>query len=215
MKSRLIAKIKKTKSFGLLKDGVWTINPINFQVLGICSALAVTVQMKPAMVMTLAVISVMVVSNSVVSIIRELIPNKIRIVVYLTIIASSVIFVDQILKAYMYDISRQLSVFVGLIITNCIIMGRAEAFAIKNSLFPSIIDGIANGLGYGMILCIVAFIRELFGSGSVYGIKVIPSSFYDLGYRDMGLMVLPAGAFIILGLIVWLQKTLQSIYNGD
>ena len=214
MKSRLIAKIKKTKSFGLLKDGVWTINPINFQVLGICSALAVTVQMKPAMVMTLAVISVMVVSNSVVSIIRELIPNKIRIVVYLTIIASSVIFVDQILKAYMYDISRQLSVFVGLIITNCIIMGRAEAFAIKNSLFPSIIDGIANGLGYGMILCIVAFIRELFGSGSVYGIKVIPSSFYDLGYRDMGLMVLPAGAFIILGLIVWLQKTLQSIYNG-
>jgi len=215
MKSRLIAKIKKTKSFGLLKDGVWTINRINFQVLGICSALAVTVQMKPAMVMTLAVISVMVVSNSVVSIIRELIPNKIRIVVYLTIIASSVIFVDQILKAYMYDISRQLSVFVGLIITNCIIMGRAEAFAIKNSLFPSIIDGIANGLGYGMILCIVAFIRELFGSGSVYGIKVIPSSFYDLGYRDMGLMVLPAGAFIILGLIVWLQKTLQSIYNGD
>ncbi len=194
----------------LIKESVWVANPITFQVLGICSALAVTVQLKPALVMTLAATAVLIISNLVVSFLRSLIPSKIRIIVYLTIIASSVILVDQVLKAYLYDVSRQLSVFVGLIITNCIIMGRAEAFAIQNPPLPSFFDAIGNGLGYGIILCLVAVIREVFGSGTLMGAKVIPQALYDLGYQNMGLMVLPAGAFIILGLIIWGQKTLQD-----
>lgn len=195
----------------IVKEALWQANPITYQVLGICSALAVTVQLKPALVMTIAVTVVLVSSNAAISMMRNLIPGKIRIIVYLTVIASAVIIVDQILKAFVYDVSRQLSVFVGLIITNCIIMGRAEAFAVQNPVVPSILDGLGNGLGYGLVLCLIATVREFFGSGTLLGVQVVPQFLYDMGYQNMGLMVIPAGAFIILGLIVWGQKELQAM----
>ncbi len=182
-------------------------NPITVQVLGICSALAVTIQMNRALVMAAAVIAVVATSNVVISLIRNLIPPSIRIIVQLAIIASLVICVDQILQAFLYDISKQLSVFVGLIITNCIVMGRAEAFAMANPPWQSFLDGLGNGLGYGIILLIVAFFRELLGSGSLFGFKVVPQALYDLGYVNNGLMVLAPGAFILLGLMIWAQRT--------
>ncbi len=186
-------------------------NPITLQVLGICSALAVTVKMDTAVVMTLAVIAVMSVSNTVIALLRNLIPSKVRIIVQLAVIASLVILTDQVLKAFMYDISKQLSVFVGLIITNCIVMGRAEAFAMQNGPWRSFLDGFGNALGYGMILIAVAFFRELLGSGTLFGFQMIPDALYAAGYENMGIMVLSPGAFIILGLIVWVQRIAANI----
>jgi len=185
-------------------------NPITFQVLGICSSLAVTVQMRTALVMALAVTSVTALSNVAISLMRKMIPAKIRIIVELAVIATLVILVDQILKAYLFNISKQLSVFVGLIITNCIIMGRAEAFALQNKPWPSFLDGMGNGLGYGWILMVVATARELLGNGSFFGFRLVPESWYAAGYENMGLMVLAPGAFILLGLLVWVQRTITK-----
>tara|TARA_S200000501_G_scaffold295305_1_gene281231 strand:+ start:1604 stop:2230 length:627 start_codon:yes stop_codon:yes gene_type:complete len=203
--------IMDNKSKEALTDPLMKNNPISLQVLGICSALAVTVQLNTAVVMTLAVVSVLSISNTVISILRKMIPGKVRIIVQLSVIASLVILTDQILQAYMYDISKQLSVFVALIITNCIVMGRAEAFAMQNTPGKSFLDGLGNGLGYGGILISVAFFRELLGSGTVYGLSVVPESFYAAGYQNMGLMVLSPGAFIILGLIVWAQRIFSGV----
>lgn len=191
----------------IVQDPLIDNNPITIQVLGICSALAVTVQVNRSLVMAAAVIAVLVSSNVVISLIRNLIPPSIRIIVQLSVIASLVIVVDQVLQAFVYDISKQLSVFVGLIITNCIIMGRAEAFAMANPPWQSALDGLGNGLGYGLILVAVAVFRELLGSGSLLGIPLVPQVAYDLGYVNMGIMVLAPGAFIILGLLIWAQRT--------
>lgn len=199
------------KSKLAFSDPLMANNPISLQVLGICSALAVTVQVKTAVVITLAVIAVLAASNTTISLLRNQIPNKVRIIVQLSVIATLVIVIDQILKAYMYDMSRQLSVFIALIITNCIVMGRAEAFAMQNDPKSSFLDGVGNGLGYGGILISVAVFRELFGNGSIYGIQIIPNSLYSSGYENMGLMVLAPGAFIILGLIVWLHRIMAGI----
>lgn len=185
-------------------------NPITVQVLGICSALAVTVKMKPALVMSLSVLVVLAFANVIVSLLRNTIPNRIRIIVQLVIIASLVILVDQFLQAYVYDVSKQLSVFVGLIITNCIIMGRLEAFALSNKPGPAFLDGIGNGLGYGLILMIVAFVRELFGSGSIFGMQVVPDAWYIKNggfYENNGLMVLSPMALIIVGVIIWIHRS--------
>lgn len=191
-------------------------NPITVQVLGICSALAVTAQMKPAIVMSVSVLAVTAISNFVISLLRNTIPPRIRIIVELVVIATLVILVDQILKAYVYDVSKQLSVFVGLIITNCIIMGRLEAFALANKPFPALLDGIGNGLGYGMVLITVSFFRELLGSGSILGFKVIPEAFYDFGYRNNGFMILPPMALIIVGVIIWIQRSYtKSLVEKD
>ena len=185
-------------------------NPISVLVLGICSALAVTVQLKGAFVMALSVIVVTGLSSLVVSLLRNTIPNRIRIIVQLVEVALMVILVDQFLKAYAYSISKTLSVYIGLIITNCIVMGRIEAFALGNKPFASFIDGIGNGAGYGLILVIVAFFRELFGSGTLFGFQVIPQSFYDMGYMNNGLMILPPMALILLGCIIWVQRSIQK-----
>ena len=190
--------------------GIWKENPVAYQVLGICSALAVTVQMQTALVMALALTLVTGCSNLIISILREKIPSTIRIIVELTVIASLVIVTDQILKAFFYDISKQLSVFVGLIITNCIVLGRAEAFALANPPLPSLMDGLGNGMGYGLILILVAFVRELLGSGKLFGISVIPQWLFDAGYSNMGLMVLAPGAFFVIGLLVWLKNVLPG-----
>jgi len=199
---------KKNQVF--LKDPLMDNNPISTQVLGICSALAVTVQLQTAIVMSLAVIFVITISNVVISLLRNAVPSNIRIIVELAVVATLVILVDQILKAFLYDISKQLSVFVGLIITNCIILGRAEAFALQNKPWPSFLDGIGNGLGYSMILIAVAFGRELLGSGTLFGFQVIPDAAYAAGYQNMGLMVLAPGAFILLGLIIWVQRSITG-----
>lgn len=185
-------------------------NPITTQVLGICSALAVTSQLKPSIVMGLAVIAVVALSNLITSFMREYIPQKVRIIVEMTVVASLVILVDQILKAYAYQMSKQLSVFVGLIITNCIVLGRIEAFSMGNRPVPSLVDGLGNGLGYALILFIVGFFRELFGFGKILGYQVLPESLYAAGYENNGLMVLAPGAFIILALIIWLQRTISG-----
>ena len=194
------------KNLKLLTDPLGNQNPITVQVLGICSALAVTAQLKPAVVMTISVMAVLALANVIVSLLRNTIPNRIRIIVQLVIIASLVILVDQVLKAFVYDVSKQLSVFVGLIITNCIIMGRLEAFALANKPWPSFLDGIGNAAGYGVILIIVAFFRELLGSGSIWGIKVIPEGFYNFGYENNGLMVLSPMALITVGIIIWVHR---------
>ena len=194
-----------------VSDPLMSNNPISLQVLGICSALAVTTKLDIAFVMTLAVIAVLCISNTVISLLRNMIPSKVRIIVQLSVIASMVILTDLILQAYMYDISKQLTVFVSLIITNCIIMGRAEAFAMQNGPWKSFLDGLGNGLGCGIILIAVAFFRELLGSGTIYGYKVVPEALYASGYENMGLMVLSPGAFIILGLIVWAQRILGNV----
>ncbi|MCD6556158.1 MAG: NADH:ubiquinone reductase (Na(+)-transporting) subunit D [Bacteroidales bacterium] len=195
------------KNLKLVTDPLNLNNPITVQVLGICSALAVTVKLMPAIVMSMSVIAVLAFANVIISLLRNTIPSRIRIIVQLVVIAALVIIVDQILKAYVYDISKQLSVFVGLIITNCIIMGRLEAFALGNKPFPSFLDGIGNGAGYAVILIIVSTIREFFGSGSIAGFKIIPQSFYDFGYSDNGLIILPPMALIIVGVIIWVQRS--------
>lgn len=189
-------------------------NPVIVQILGICSALAVTVQLKPAFVMALSVTVVTAFANLVMSLLRNGIPSRIRIIVQLVVIASLVILVDQILKAYVYDVSKQLSVYVGLIITNCIIMGRVEAFALGNKPWPALLDGIGNGLGYGLILVVVAFFRELLGSGTLFGLRVIPESWYAANggfYSNTGLMLFPPMALIIVGCIIWIHRS----YNKD
>jgi Na+-transporting NADH:ubiquinone oxidoreductase subunit D len=194
------------KNLHLLLNPLNDENPITVQVLGICSALAVTVQMKPAIVMALSVTVVTAFSNLIISLGRNTIPPRIRIIIQLVVVAFLVIVVDQILKAYVYDVSKKLSVFVGLIITNCILMGRLEAFAMSNKPVDSFLDGIGNGAGYGLILITLSFIRELFGSGSVLGYQLIPQSFYDHGYSDNGMMILPPMALITVGIIIWIQR---------
>ena len=198
--------IKKSAAYKVMVEPIGISNPISVLVLGICSALAVTIQVKPAFVMTLAMTFVVTFSNIIVSLLRHHIPKQIRIIVYLVVIASLVILTDQFLKAFLFDVSKQLSVFVGLIITNCIIMGRAEAFAVAHGPWLSMWDGIGNGLGYGMILVLVAVFRELLGAGTLWGIQILPQSLYALGYDNMGLMVYAPGAFIVIGLLAWLQK---------
>ncbi|MEC9195458.1 MAG: NADH:ubiquinone reductase (Na(+)-transporting) subunit D [Bacteroidota bacterium] len=190
----------------LLTDPLDDNNPITVQVLGICSALAITVQLKPAVVMSLSVVAVMGASNVIISLLRNLIPNRIRIIVQLVVVASMVILVDQILRAYAYDVSKQLSIFIGLIITNCIVMGRLEAFALGNGVWKSFLDGIGNAAGYGLILIVVAFFRELFGSGKLFGFQVIPDIIYDMGYENNGLMLLSPMALITVGLFIWIQR---------
>lgn len=196
------------KNLKLLTGPVGMNNPITVQVLGICSALAVTVKMKPAIVMALSVTIVVAVSNVVIAAMRQYIPDRIRIIVQLVVIATMVILVDQFLKAFAFDVSRQLSVFVGLIITNCIIMGRLEAFAMANKPWPSFIDGLGNGAGYGLILVVVAFLRELFGSGTFMGYPVVQKlGIYTTGYENNGMMILPPMALIIVGMIIWWQRS--------
>ncbi|MBO8465190.1 MAG: NADH:ubiquinone reductase (Na(+)-transporting) subunit D [Bacteroidetes bacterium] len=185
-------------------------NPVTVLVLGICSTLAVTVQLKGAFVMGLSVMIVTGLSSFVVSLMRNSIPNRIRIIVQLVVVSLMVILVDQFLKAYSYSISKTLSVYVGLIITNCIVMGRIEAYALGNKPIPSLLDGLANGAGYAIILIAVAFIRELLGSGTLFGFRIIPESFYAAGYMNNGLIILPPMALIILGLIVWIQRSIQK-----
>ena len=182
-------------------------NPIMVQVLGICSALAVTSQLKPAIVMGLAVTIITAFSNVIVSIIRNTIPTRIRIIVQLVVVAALVTIVSQILKAYVYDVSFELSVYVGLIITNCILMGRLEAFAMMNKPWPSFLDGIGNGLGYALILVIVGIIREFFGRGSLLGFKLLPKAFYEMGYLDNGMMTMPSMALILLGCVIWVHRS--------
>jgi len=199
--------IFSAKNFKLLTTPLSTNNPITIQVLGICSALAITVKLKPALVMALSVIAVISVSNVVIAALRNYIPERIRIIVQLVVIATLVILVDQILKAYAFDVSKQLSVFVGLIITNCIIMGRLEAFAMANKPWPAFLDGLGNGAGYGLILVIVSFFRELLGSGTIYGYPVIEKlGLYSIGYENNGMMILPPMALIVVGLIIWVQR---------
>ncbi|WP_296619797.1 NADH:ubiquinone reductase (Na(+)-transporting) subunit D [Marivirga sp.] len=187
-------------------------NPITIQVLGICSALAVTTQMKPTMVMSIAVIFVIVFSNLIISLLRKLIPNRVRIIVQLAVIATLVTLVNEVLQAFAYDMYKELSVFVGLIITNCIIMGRLEAFALANKPYDSILDGLGSGLGYAWIILAVAFFRELFGSGAIFGFEVLKAigfsadGWVGMDYQANGIMVTPVGAFFILGLIIWVQR---------
>ena len=181
-------------------------NPVLVQVLGICSTLAVTVSLEPAIVMSVSVIAVLAFSNVIISLIRNTIPPTIRIIVQLVVVAALVIMVQQFLLAYNYDVSKKLSVFIGLIITNCILMGRLEAFAMHNKPWPSFLDGIGNGLGYGLVLVIVGFFRELLGSGSLMGYKVIPQCVYDAGYMYNGLMILPPMALIVVACVIWVQR---------
>lgn len=181
-------------------------NPVLVQVLGICSTLAVTVSLEPAIVMSVSVIAVLAFSNVIISLIRNTIPPTIRIIVQLVVVAALVIMVQLFLLAYNYDVSKKLSVFIGLIITNCILMGRLEAFAMHNKPWPSFLDGIGNGLGYGLVLVIVGFFRELLGSGSLMGYKVIPQCVYDAGYMDNGLMILPPMALIVVACVIWVQR---------
>src|SRR6056297_194312 len=197
------------RNLSLLTNPLDNSNPITVQVLGICSALAVTAQLKPALVMAISVVAVLAFANVIISLLRNTIPNRIRIIVQLVVIAALVILVDQILKAYVYDVSKQLSVFVGLIITNCIIMGRLEAFALGNKPWQSFLDGVGNAAGYGIILVIVGFVRELFGSGSVFGYQIIPESWYMSNggfYENNGMMILPPMALITVGIIIWIQR---------
>jgi Na+-transporting NADH:ubiquinone oxidoreductase subunit D len=191
----------------VLRDPLDDTNPVTVQILGVCSALAVTVQMKPAIIMALGVTVVTAFSNLILSLIRNSIPNRIRIIVQLIIVAMLVTIVDQLLKAYMFDVSKKLSVFVGLIITNCIVMGRLEAFAMAQKPWPSFLDGIGNGLGYGVILVVVSAIRELFGSGSLLGFKIVPQWLYDMGYVNNGLMMLPPAALFLIGIFIWWQRS--------
>ena len=195
------------KNRKLLKDPLDDNNPITVQVLGICSALAITVQLKPAIVMTFSVIFVMACSNVIISVLRNLIPNRIRIIVFLVVISSLVALVDQFLKAYAYDVSKELSIFIGLIVTNCIVMGRLEAFALGNGVWKSFLDGVGNAFGYGIILIAVAFFRELLGSGNLMGVQVIPDFLYDIGYVNNGLMLLSPMALITVGIIIWVQRS--------
>ena len=199
------AKLKET-----ILNPIFKGNPITVLVLGICSSLAVTVQLKGALVMGLSVTLVTGLSNFVVSLMRNSIPNRVRIIVQLVVVSLMVILVDQFLKAYAYSIETQLSAYIGLIITNCIVMGRIEAFGLGNKPIPSLLDGLAHGVGYAMILIIVAFFRELLGSGTLFGVQVIPQCLYDAGYMNNGLVILPPVALILLGCIVWVQRSIQK-----
>ena len=194
------------KSRKLLSDPMDDNNPITVQVLGICSALAITVQLKPALVMSVSVMVVMAASNVIISLLRNLIPNRIRIIVQLVVVASMVILVDQVLRAYAYDVSKELSIFIGLIITNCIVMGRLEAFALGHGVWKSFLDGIGNAAGYGFILVVVAFFRELLGSGKLLGFQVVPDALYEMGYENNGLMLLSPMALITVGILIWIQR---------
>lgn len=194
------------KNMKLLSNPLGKDNPINVQVLGICSVLAITVQLRTSLVMAISVVVVMGAANVIISLLRNTIPPRIRIIVQLTVIASLVILVDQVLSAFVYDVSRQLSVFVGLIITNCIIMGRLESFAMNNKVWPSFLDGIGNAAGYGWVLLAVGFFRELLGSGTLMGYQVIPEFLYELGYENNGFMILPPMALITVGIIIWIQR---------
>ena len=203
------------KNRKLLSDPLDDNNPITVQVLGICSALAITVQLKPAIVMAIAVLAVMAFANMIISMIRNLIPNRIRIIVQLVVVAALVILVDQVLKAFAYDVSKELSVFVGLIITNCIVMGRLEAFALGNGVWKSFLDGVGNAAGYGLILVIVAFFRELLGSGKLFGFEVLghkgatlaeSTGLYAMGYENNGLMLLSPAALLVVGVLIWVQR---------
>ena len=189
-------------------------NPVIVQILGICSCLAVTAKLEPALVMGLSVIAVLAFSNVIISIMRNTIPTNIRIIVQLVVVAALVVIVEQYLKAYAYDVSRQLSVFIGLIITNCILMGRLEAFAMSNRPWPSFLDGVGNGIGYTIILVIVATIRELLGSGTLFGCQLIPESFYQAGYENNGLMILPPMALIVVACIIWVHRSFQKELQG-
>ena len=202
------AAVKRTVAYKEIIKALWKANPVSKQILGICSALAVTVQMQTAIVMGLSLTLVVAFSNLIVSLLRASIPRNIRIIVQVAVIATLVIIADELLKAFLYDVSKQLSVFVGLIITNCIVLGRTEAYAMNNPPARSFLDGLANGLGYASVLVGVAFLRELFGSGRVLGYPVIPEAFYQAGYVNNGLLVLAPGAFIMIGLFVWLEHTL-------
>ncbi len=185
-------------------------NPVLIQVLGICSALAVTAKLEPAFVMAISVTAVVAFANVIISLLRNTIPNSIRIIVQLVVVAALVIIVDQVLKAYVYDVSKQLSVFIGLIITNCILMGRLEAFAMGNGPWQSFLDGVGNGLGYGLVLIIIAFFRELLGSGTLFGYQVIPDKVYEWGYENNGLMILPPMALIVAGCIIWVHRSINK-----
>jgi len=210
-KSKVSLFGKKEKA--IVRDPLWDNNPITLQVLGICSALAITTSLKPALVMCISLTVVLTGSNVAISLLRNFIPNKIRIIVMLSVISTLVILVDQILKAYSYAMSKELSVFVGLIITNCIVMGRAEAFAMANKVWPSMLDGLGNGLGYSLILILVATGRELLGAGTLFGFPVIPEALYKAGYENVGLMLLPPGAFLLLGIIIWIQRTTSGTFE--
>ena len=195
------------KNRKLISDPLNDNNPITVQVLGVCSALAITVQLKPAIVMALSVLAVLSIANVIISLLRNLIPSRIRIIVQLMVIAALVILVDEVLEAYVYDVSKELSVFVGLIITNCIIMGRLEAFGMANGPWKSFLDGLGNAFGYGWILIVVAFFRELLGSGTLYGYPVFEKlGLYNYGYENNGMMILPPMALITVGIIIWIQR---------
>jgi Na+-transporting NADH:ubiquinone oxidoreductase subunit D len=202
--------LRNSEMYNTFMAGIWDENPVTKQVLGICSALAVTVKLNTAFVMGLCLTIIAGFSGLIISSLRSKIPSNIRIIVELTVIATLVIIADQILKAYLYDISKQLTVFVGLIITNCIIMGRAESFAMVNPPHLAFVDGLGNGLGYSLILMLVAFVRELLGSGTLFGFDVIPGFLIDMGYRNMGIMVLAPGAFFVIGLLVWLKNSITG-----
>ena len=190
-------------------------NPVIVQILGICSVLAVTAKLEPAIVMGLSVIAVLAISNVIISLIRSTIPTNIRIIVQLVVVAALVVVVNQLLMAYAYDVSKQLSVFIGLIITNCILMGRLEAFAMSNKPWPSFLDGVGNGIGYGIILVIVGFFRELLGSGTLLGYQVVPNSFYEAGYVNNGLMILPPMALIVVACIIWIHRSKNKDLQED
>lgn len=200
---------KKNKE--ILLNPLGKSNPVLVQMLGVCSALAVTVKLEPSIVMALAVTVVVAFANVIISLLRKTIPGRIRIIVQLVVVATLVTLVSEVLKAYAYDVSKQLSVFIGLIITNCILMGRLEAFALGNGPWESFLDGIGNGLGYGLVLVAVGFFRELFGTGQLLGIQIIPQSFYDMGYVNNGLMILPPMSLIIVAILIWVQRS----YNKD
>lgn len=201
---------EKIKNKSVLFNPLSKNNPVIVQILGICSALAVTAKLEPAIVMGLSVIAVVAFSNVIISLLRNTIPTNIRIIVQLVVVAGLVVIVNQLLLAFAYDVAMQLSVFIGLIITNCILMGRLEAFAMANSPWPSFLDGVGNGAGYAIILIIIAFFRELFGSGTLLGIQVVPQSFYDAGYVNNGLMILPPMALIIAGCIIWVHRSINK-----
>lgn len=190
-------------------------NPVVVQILGICSVLAVTAKLEPAIVMGISVIAVLAFANVIISLLRNTIPTNIRIIVQLVVVAGLVVIVDQVLKAYAYEASKQLSVFIGLIITNCILMGRLEAFAMANKPWPSFLDGVGNGIGYAIILVIVGFFRELFGSGTLLGYQIVPQSFYDAGYVNNGLMILPPMALILVACIIWVQRSINKDLQED
>jgi len=201
----------KIKSIATLANPLSKDNPVVVQILGICSALAVTAKLEPALVMSISVTAVLAIANVIISLMRNTIPNSIRIIVQLVVVAALVVIVDQVLKAYNYEMSKQLSVFISLIITNCILMGRLEAFALSNRPWPAFLDGVGNGLGYGIILVLVAFFRELLGFGTLLGYQVIPKSLYDVGYMNNGMMILPPMALITVGVIIWVHRS----YNKE